>query len=44
MAQATDSAGNTQPKSMPWNFRGYANNSIHAMAVEVPAARPIPSK
>ena len=44
MARATDSAGNTQPKAMPWNFRGYANNSIHAIAVEVPALRPIPSQ
>ena len=44
MARATDSAGNTQPKAIPWNFRGYANNSIHAIAVEVPALRPIPSE
>ncbi len=44
MAKATDSAGNTQPKAMAWNFRGYANNSFHTIAVEVPAARPIPSK
>ena len=36
MARATDSAGNTQPKTIPWNFRGYANNSIHTIAVEVP--------
>ncbi|HLF05080.1 MAG TPA: sulfite oxidase [Dehalococcoidia bacterium] len=44
MARATDSAGNTQPKAMPWNFRGYANNSSHAIAVEVPASRPIPTR
>ena len=42
MVKATDSAGNTQPKAMAWNFRGYANNSIHAIAVEVPPARPAP--
>ena len=43
MARATDSRGNSQPDSIPWNFRGYANNSIHTIAVEVPARRPIPS-
>jgi len=37
MSRAVDSAGNTQPASIPWNFRGYANNSIHTIAVEVPA-------
>jgi DMSO/TMAO reductase YedYZ molybdopterin-dependent catalytic subunit len=37
MCRAVDSRGNTQPASMPWNFRGYANNSIHSIAVEVPA-------
>ena len=37
MSRASDSAGNVQPSSIPWNFRGYANNSIHAIAVEVPA-------
>ena len=37
MSRATDSAGNGQPKSVPWNFRGYANNAIHTLAVEVPA-------
>ncbi len=36
MVRATDSSGNTQPASIPWNFRGYANNSIHTIAVEVP--------
>ena len=43
MARATDSAGNTQPSSIAWNFRGYANNSIHTIAVEAPARKPIPS-
>lgn len=43
MARATDSAGNTQPSSIPWNFRGYANNSIHTIAVEVPMRGEIPS-
>lgn len=43
MARATDSSGGTQPGSIPWNFRGYANNSVHTIAVEVPALRPIPS-
>ena len=37
MARATDSAGIRQPKSVSWNFRGYANNGIHTLAVEVPA-------
>ena len=41
MARATDSKGNTQPASIPWNFRGYANNSIHTIAVEVPSS-PMP--
>ena len=35
MARATDSVGNTQPASIPWNFRGYGNNGIHTIAVEV---------
>ena len=42
MARATDSAGNTQPDAIPWNFRGYANNGIHTIAVEVPALKAIP--
>lgn len=37
MSRAVDAEGNTQPVSAPWNFRGYANNSIHTIAVEVPA-------
>ena len=36
MVRATDSAGNTQPANIRWNFRGYANNGIHTIAVEVP--------
>lgn len=39
MARATDSTGNCQPKSVPWNFRGYANNGIHTLAVEVPSVK-----
>ncbi len=35
-ARATDTAGRVQPEAMPWNFRGYANNGIHAIAVEAP--------
>ena len=43
MARATDSQGNTQPNTIPWNFRGYANNAIHTIAIEVPTLRAIPS-
>ena len=39
MARAWDSAGNTQPSSIDWNFRGYANNAVHSIAVEVPPPR-----
>lgn len=35
--RATDSNGNTQPMSIDWNFRGYGNNGIHSIAVEIPA-------
>ena len=42
MARATDSAGNTQPSTIPWNFRGYANNGIHTIAIEVPTLKAIP--
>jgi 1-acyl-sn-glycerol-3-phosphate acyltransferase len=31
MARATDSAGNRQPMSPPWNKNGYANNMIHTV-------------
>ena len=39
MVRATDSSGDVQPASIMWNFRGYANNSIHTIAVEVPNQR-----
>ena len=34
MSRSTDSADNAQPTSIPWNFRGYANNAIHTIAIE----------
>ncbi len=34
-ARATDAKGNTQPEQAPWNFRGFANNSIHVVPVQV---------
>jgi DMSO/TMAO reductase YedYZ molybdopterin-dependent catalytic subunit len=34
-AKATDEDGNTQPLYAPWNFRGVATNSIHAVPVIV---------
>lgn len=34
-ARATDSAGDTQPIHAPWNFRGYAVNSVHTVPVTV---------
>jgi DMSO/TMAO reductase YedYZ molybdopterin-dependent catalytic subunit len=34
-AKATDAKGNTQPPQAPWNFRGYAVNSIHTVPVTV---------
>jgi len=43
MVRATDSTGNTQPHTITWNFRGYANNSIHTIAIEVPTLMAIPS-
>ena len=43
MVRATDSTGNSQPHTITWNFRGYANNSIHMIAIEVPARVAIPS-
>jgi DMSO/TMAO reductase YedYZ molybdopterin-dependent catalytic subunit len=42
MVRATDSTGSTQPRSINWNFRGYANNAIHTIAIEVPTPMPIP--
>ena len=35
MARATDSEGNTQPLSINWNYRGYANNAVFPVPVEV---------
>ena len=43
MVRAMDSKGNTQPNTIPWNFRGYANNAIQTIAIEVPTLRAIPS-
>jgi len=34
-ARATDSAGNTQPDSPPWNRLGYGNNAIEILYVDV---------
>ncbi len=33
--KATDSTGISQPEQFDWNFRGFANNSIHTVPVEV---------
>ena len=38
-ARAYDSKGNVQPTNVPWNFRGYANNSIQAIAIRVASKR-----
>jgi DMSO/TMAO reductase YedYZ molybdopterin-dependent catalytic subunit len=35
MARATDAAGETQPIEPPWNARGYANNMVHRVGLEV---------
>jgi sulfane dehydrogenase subunit SoxC len=37
-SRATDSAGNTQPLTPPWNLKGYANNAVERIAVTVGAA------
>lgn len=37
-ARATDAEGNVQPVQAKWNFRGFANNSIHAVPVIVRSA------
>ncbi len=34
-SRATDADGNVQPDKAPWNFRGFANNSIHTVPVRV---------
>jgi DMSO/TMAO reductase YedYZ molybdopterin-dependent catalytic subunit len=33
--RATDAQGNVQPERAEWNFRGFANNSIHTVPVTV---------
>ena len=33
--RATDSAGNTQPLSPPWDVAGFANNAVHCVSVFV---------
>lgn len=40
MARAIDNQGNVQPMKAEWNAKGYANNSIHQVNVEVPAPPP----
>jgi sulfane dehydrogenase subunit SoxC len=34
-SRATDSAGNTQPLDPPWNLKGYANNAVERITVQV---------
>ena len=34
-ARARDAAGNSQPESADWNYRGYVNNAIHTLSVVV---------
>jgi sulfane dehydrogenase subunit SoxC len=34
-SRATDSSGNTQPLEPPWNLKGYANNAVERIAVQV---------
>lgn len=34
-SRATDSEGATQPSAIPWNPKGYLNNAIHRLAVNV---------
>jgi len=36
LARAHDGNGNVQPKVAPWNAKGYGNNSIHKIMVNVP--------
>lgn len=33
--RARDQAGNTQPDSAGWNYRGYVNNAVHSLSVIV---------
>jgi len=34
-SRATDSSGNTQPLDAPWNLKGYANNAVERITVQV---------
>jgi sulfane dehydrogenase subunit SoxC len=34
-SRATDAAGNSQPLETPWNLKGYANNAVERIAVQV---------
>jgi DMSO/TMAO reductase YedYZ molybdopterin-dependent catalytic subunit len=34
-SRATDSGGNTQPLEAPWNLKGYANNAVEKITVQV---------
>jgi DMSO/TMAO reductase YedYZ molybdopterin-dependent catalytic subunit len=34
-SRATDAAGNTQPLDPPWNLKGYANNAVERISVQV---------
>jgi sulfane dehydrogenase subunit SoxC len=36
-SRATDSAGNAQPLTAPWNLKGYANNAVERIPVVVAA-------
>lgn len=33
VVRATDSAGDTQPRTVPWNLKGYMNNSWHEVPI-----------
>ena len=35
MVKAIDSKGNTQPQTVPWNLKGYMNNSWYELPVKV---------
>ena len=34
-SRATDASGNTQPLDPPWNLKGYANNAVERITVQV---------
>jgi len=36
-ARATDTQGNQQPFAIAWNSKGYLNNSLHRIALRIPA-------